>query len=141
MNTWKPGAHIGTFRGHVLAYAAGAAALRFMVDCHLAEHAERLGEAMLERLKGLERDSPVVGDVRGKGLMIGVEFVRNRETKERATTERDQVVQEMFKRGVLILGAGRNALRFAPPMVFTKDQADTAVRILDDALGAVTGRS
>ena len=59
----------------------------------------------------------IIGDVRGKGLMIGVELVRDRTTKERATTERDRVVQEMFKRGVLMLGAGRNAIRFAPPLV------------------------
>jgi 4-aminobutyrate aminotransferase len=69
--------------------------------------------------------------------MIGVELVRDRVTKERAVDERNRVVQEMFKRGVLILGAGRNALRFAPPLVLTKDQADTIVRIFDEALTAV----
>jgi 4-aminobutyrate aminotransferase len=80
----------------------------------------------------------LIGDVRGKGLMIGVELVRDRQTKERATAERDRVIQEMFKRGVLILGAGRNAVRFAPPLVLTKDQADIAARVFDEVLGAVT---
>ncbi len=84
---------------------------------------------------------PIIGDVRGKGLMIGVELVRDRKTKERATTERDRLVQEMFTRGVLILGAGRNAVRFAPPLVLTKEQADSAVTIFDAALTAITGRS
>jgi 4-aminobutyrate aminotransferase len=79
-----------------------------------------------------------VGDVRGRGLMIGVELVRDRQTKERATTERDRVVQEMFARGVLMLGAGRNALRFAPPLVITRDQADTIVKIFDEVLGLVS---
>ena len=79
----------------------------------------------------------LIGDVRGKGLMIGVELVRDRVTKERATAERDRVVQEMFKRGVLMLGAGRNAIRFAPPLVLSRDQADTIVTIFDEALFAV----
>ena len=82
---------------------------------------------------------PIIGDVRGKGLMIGVELVRDRQTKERATTERDRLVQEMFQRGVLILGAGRNAIRFAPPLVLTTAQADTVVTIFDQALTAITG--
>jgi 4-aminobutyrate aminotransferase len=79
----------------------------------------------------------LIGDVRGRGLMIGVELVRDRQTKERASAERDQVVLECFRRGLLVLGAGRNAIRLSPPLVLTKDQADTAVRILDEALAAL----
>jgi 4-aminobutyrate aminotransferase len=78
----------------------------------------------------------LIGDVRGRGLMIGIELVRDRKTKERATTERDRVVRECFKRGLLVLGAGQNAIRLSPPLVLTKDQADTAVGILDEALSA-----
>jgi 4-aminobutyrate aminotransferase len=73
--------------------------------------------------------------------MIGIELVRDRQTKERATTERDRVVRECFKRGLLLLGAGTNAIRISPPLVLTKDQADTALGILDQALGVVTGQS
>ena len=69
--------------------------------------------------------------------MIGVELVKDRQTKERAIAERDRVVQEMFKRGVLLLGAGRNAIRFAPPLVLTTAQADTIVDIFDDVLGTM----
>jgi 4-aminobutyrate aminotransferase len=79
----------------------------------------------------------LIGDVRGRGLMIGVELVRDRQTKERATTERDRVVRECFTRGLLVLGAGQNAIRLSPPLVLSKDQADTAVRILDEALSAI----
>ncbi len=85
----------------------------------LVRNAEVVGEYLLGRLRELKDKHPIIGDVRGKGLMIGVELVRDRVTKERATTERDRLVQEMFKRGVLILGAGRNAIRFAPPLVLT----------------------
>jgi 4-aminobutyrate aminotransferase len=84
---------------------------------------------------------PIIGDVRGKGLMVGVELVRDRQTKERATDERNAVVNEAFSRGMLILGAGRNAVRFSPPLVLSKAQADTAIRIFDESLTAVTART
>jgi 4-aminobutyrate aminotransferase len=76
----------------------------------------------------------LIGDVRGKGLMIGIELVRDRTTKERAVEERNFLVQAMFYRGVLVLGAGRNALRLAPPLVLTKDQADAVLQALDASL-------
>jgi 4-aminobutyrate aminotransferase len=69
--------------------------------------------------------------------MIGIELVRDRLTKERATTERDRLVRECFNRGLLVLGAGRNAIRLSPALVLTRDQADTVVRILDEALSAI----
>ena len=81
---------------------------------------------------------PIVGDVRGRGLMIGIELVRDRQTKERATTERDKLVRECFNRGLLVLGAGRNAIRLSPALVLTKAQADTAIGILDEALGSLS---
>ncbi len=73
--------------------------------------------------------------------MVGVELVRDRVTKERATDERNAVVNQAFSRGMLILGAGRNAVRFSPPLVLSKAQADTAIRIFDESLTAVTARS
>jgi len=79
----------------------------------------------------------LIGDVRGRGLMIGVELVRDRTTKERATDERDKVVDAAFRRGLLLLGAGKNAVRFSPPLVLTREQADVAVRIFDEALAEV----
>ena len=69
--------------------------------------------------------------------MIGIELVRDRQTKERATTERDRVVHECFKRGLLVLGAGQNAIRLSPPLVLTTAQTDTAIDILDEAIGAI----
>jgi 4-aminobutyrate aminotransferase len=77
--------------------------------------------------------------VRGKGLMIGVELVRDRQTKERAVDERNALVQAMFRRGVLVLGAGKNAIRLAPPLVLTKDQADILLETMDAALLEVVG--
>jgi 4-aminobutyrate aminotransferase len=138
--TWPPGAHASTFGGNPVSAAAALATIKILKD-GLVRNAEVVGDYLLGRLRALMDKHAIIGDVRGKGLMVGVELVRDRQTKERATTERDRLVQAMFHRGVLILGAGRNAIRFAPPMVFTRDQADTAVTIFDDALSSVTARS
>ena len=92
----------------------------------------------MDGLRELQHKHPIIGDVRGKGLMIGVELVRDRKTKERAVEERNALVQAMFRRGVLILGAGRNAIRLAPPLVLSKDQADSVLTVLDEALAEVT---
>ena len=85
-------------------------------------------------LRALMDKHPLVGDVRGRGLMVGVELVRDRATKERAAEERDAVVAAAFKRGLLLLGAGKNAIRFSPPLVLTREQASEAVKIFDQAL-------
>ena len=134
--TWPPGAHASTFGGNPVSTAAALATLKLLKGGIIA-NAASVGEHMLNRLRGLMDKHSLIGDVRGKGLMIGVELVRDRATKERAVAERNQVVLEMFKRGILVLGAGRNAIRFAPPLVLTKDQADTVVDLFDEALSAV----
>jgi 4-aminobutyrate aminotransferase len=133
---WPPGAHASTFGGNPVSCAAALATIKLLKDT-LIENARLVGDCLLDGLKALAERHPLVGDVRGKGLMIGVELVRDRETKERATRERDEVVGACFRRGMLVLGAGANALRFAPPLVLSKAQADEAVRILDDALTEV----
>jgi 4-aminobutyrate aminotransferase len=138
--TWPPGAHASTFGGNPVSCASALATIKVLRD-GLVRNAEVVGEYLLGRLRGLMDKHAIIGDVRGKGLMIGVELVRDRQTKERATTERDRVVQEMFNRGVLILGAGRNAIRFAPPLVLTRDQADAIVDAFDAVLAGFTGRA
>ena len=92
---------------------------------------------MMDRLKEVQQKHAIVGDVRGRGLMIGIELVKDRVTKERATAERDKVVEACFARGLLVLGAGKNAIRLSPPLVLTKAQAATAVDIIDQALGTL----
>jgi 4-aminobutyrate aminotransferase len=92
---------------------------------------------VLAGARALREKHALIGDVRGRGLMVGVELVRDRQTKERATTERDRVVRECFARGLLVLGAGPNSIRLSPPLILTKEQADVALGILDQALEAV----
>jgi 4-aminobutyrate aminotransferase len=134
--TWPPGSHASTFGGNPVSCAAAIETIA-LLKAGLVKNAAEVGGHLLDRLKALQERHPLIGDVRGKGLMIGVELVRDRETKERAVRERDAVIQAMFRRGVLALGAGRNAVRFAPPLVLTKDQADTVADIFGEALTEV----
>ena len=101
------------------------------------KNAETVGAHFMAGARALMDKHPLIGDVRGQGLMIGVELVRDRTTKERATTERDALVKECFQRGLLVLGAGRNAIRLSPPLVLTKQQADEALQLLDQAMTAI----
>jgi 4-aminobutyrate aminotransferase len=133
---WTPGAHASTFGGNPVSCAAALATITLLKD-QLIANAASVGEHLIAGLRELQQRHPLIGDVRGKGLMIGIELVRDHQTKERATTERDRVVDKMFARGVLVLGAGRNTIRLSPPLVLTKPQADACVQALDGAIGDV----
>jgi 4-aminobutyrate aminotransferase len=136
--TWPPGAHASTFGGNPLSCAAALTTIRLLEEGLMA-NAARIGAHLMAGLRGLMEKHPLIGDVRGRGLMIGVELVRDRITKERASTERDAVVMAAFRRGLLVLGAGKNAIRFAPPLVLTREQADVAISLFDAALAEVAG--
>jgi 4-aminobutyrate aminotransferase len=134
--SWPPGSHASTFGGNPVACAAALATLKLLRES-LTKNAEVVGAHLIEGARALMEKHPLIGDVRGRGLMVGIELVRDRTTKERATTERDALVKECFRRGLLVLGAGRNAIRLCPPLVLSKEQADIALTILDKALEAV----
>jgi 4-aminobutyrate aminotransferase len=133
---WPPGAHASTFGGNPVSCAAALATIALLRD-RLVDNAADVGAHLMAGLSALSAKHPLIGDVRGRGLMIGVELVKDRQTKERATTERDAVVTAAFNRGLLVLGAGKNAVRFSPPLVLTRAEAETAVRIFDEALTEV----
>jgi len=133
---WPPGAHASTFGGNPVSCAAAMATITLLKDS-LLKNAAEVGAFMMDRLKAVQEKHAIVGDVRGRGLMIGVELVKDRVTKERAVAERDKVVEACFARGLLVLGAGKNAIRISPPLVLTKAQAATAVDIIDQALGSI----
>jgi 4-aminobutyrate aminotransferase len=136
--TWPPGAHASTFGGNPVSCAAALATIKLLKDSLIANAAE-VGAHMKAGLTALMDKHPLIGDIRGRGLMLGVELVRDRTTKERAVQERDAVVNAAFKRGLLVLGAGKNSIRFSPPLVLTREQADTAVRVFGEALSEVEG--
>ena len=135
--SWPPGAHASTFGGNPVSCAAALVTIKLLREQYV-QNAATVGEHLMNGLRELQNKHQIIGDVRGRGLMIGVELVRDRKTKERAVDERNAVVQAMFRRGVLILGAGRNAIRFAPPLVLTKAQADVILRLFDESLAEVT---
>jgi 4-aminobutyrate aminotransferase len=135
--SWPPGAHASTFGGNPVSSAAALATIDLLKSSLIRNSAE-VGAYLMDLLKGLQEKHQIIGDVRGRGLMIGIELVKDRTTKERATKERDQVVDACFNRGMLVLGAGRNAIRLSPPLVLSKEQAKIAVGILDEALNEVS---
>jgi 4-aminobutyrate aminotransferase len=135
--SWPPGTHASTFGGNPVSCAAALATIE-LLRAGLVRNADVVGAHLMAGVRALMDKHTIIGDVRGRGLMIGIELVRDRTTKERATTERDRLVHECFRRGLLVLGAGRNAIRLCPPLVITKEEADIAVRLFDEALGAIS---
>jgi len=133
---WPPGAHASTFGGNPVAVAAALATIE-LLESELIANAASIGDHILHRLRDWPQRYPHVGDVRGLGLMIGFELVRDRETKERAPELRDRIQEMAFERGLLVLGAGRNTIRLCPPLVITRDQADFAVDTLEECLKKV----
>ena len=131
--TWPPGAHASTFGGNPVACAAALVTIRLLEE-GLIENAARTGAYLRDRMRSWPRRFPIVGDVRGLGLMIGIELVRDPKTRERAPELRDRVVQQAFRRGLLILGAGDNTLRLCPPLIITRDQCDFALDTLEACL-------
>jgi 4-aminobutyrate aminotransferase len=133
---WPPGAHASTFGGNPVSIEAALATLELLEE-NLIQNAAAIGEHMLERMRQWPSRFPVVGDVRGLGLMIGFELVRNQETRERAPDLRNKLEEMAFERGLLILGCGQNSIRLCPPLVITRDQADFALDTIEQCLRAL----
>jgi len=130
---WKPGSHGTTFGGNPVCLAAAIATMD-LLESGLMENARKMGQYIFERTADWTKKFKVVGDVRGKGLMIGIEFVRDQRTKERAGDLRNAVVDSAFHKGLLVLGAGENSLRLSPPLLIDEEQADFALRTLEDSI-------
>ena len=138
--TWPPGAHASTFGGNPVCCAASLATIALLEE-GIVENAARMGAHVRSRINDWPARFPSVGEVRGLGLMIGIELVRDRQTRERAPQLRDQVVNLAFERGLLVLGAGENSIRLSPPLVVTRDQCDFAIDTLEECLKAATAVS
>ncbi|MGA3018374.1 MAG: acetyl ornithine aminotransferase family protein [Bryobacteraceae bacterium] len=131
--TWPPGAHASTFGGNPVCCAAALATIALLEE-GLIENAARMGAHIRGRIDDWPARFPTVGQVRGLGLMIGIEMVRDQRTREKAPQLRDRVVDLAFERGLLVLGAGENSIRLCPPLVVTRDQCDFAVDTLEECL-------
>jgi 4-aminobutyrate aminotransferase len=134
ISTWERGSHGSTFGGNPVCCAAALATLD-LVERELMANAVKMGDRLLAGLRKLETKHACIGDVRGLGLMVGVEFVKDRRTREPASELLESLVLNAFQRGLLLLGAGKSALRLAPPLVVDQQDVDTALGILDGLLG------
>jgi len=133
---WEPGAHASTFGGNPVSCVAALETIA-LVEEGLMQNATDVGTFLIGRLRELQVRHPIIGDVRGLGLMIGIDLVKDRDTREGAGAERDAVLQRCFAEGLVLLGCGESSIRFCPALVVTREEAETAVRILDSALGEI----
>jgi 4-aminobutyrate aminotransferase len=137
---WEGGSHANTFGGNPVACAAALQVLDIIREERLMENATRQGAYLMKRLKEMQQKYPIIGDVRGKGLMVGVEFVKDRETKEPAPKELEETMNKCFKRGLAIITAGKSTMRFAPPLVITSDIIDEGLEIFEGAVKEVSSK-
>ncbi|HZP01407.1 MAG TPA: acetyl ornithine aminotransferase family protein [Terriglobia bacterium] len=127
---WGPGAHASTFGGNPVACAAALETIRLLEEKYIA-NAARMGDYILGRLADWKAKHPIVGDVRGKGLMIGIELVKSQDTREPHPEAKMRIIRRAFERGVLVLGCGESTVRLMPPLIVGREQADFALDVLD----------
>ncbi len=143
-DSWEPGAHTGTFRGNQLAMAAGTATIRHVLENRLAEHAARMGERLMDGLRRTQEESRCIGDVRGRGLMVGAEIVDAQEEPDHLGSHpadsflAERIQAECLKRGLILETGGRHGcvMRFLPPLIVTEEQVDAICGIFHGAVEA-----
>jgi len=133
---WVPGSHASTYGGNPVAIAAALATLD-VLEREGLKNAEVVGDHIMERIANWPERLELVGDVRGRGLMIGVEIVTDKKARTPGGAERDLIVERAFERGVLLLGCGPNTIRLAPPLIVSKEQADIALDVLEECIKLV----
>jgi 4-aminobutyrate aminotransferase len=133
---WVPGSHASTFGGNPVSLAAALATVEIL-EREAIGNAGKVGAKILDRLNGWKNTHPLVGDVRGRGLMIGIELVENKETREPAAELRNRVEEVAFEKGLIILGCGETSIRLCPPLIVSEEEATVALDILEEALTQV----
>ncbi len=134
--SWPSGAHASTFGGNPVSCAASLATIEILKG-GLVTNAAKVGEFMLKRLKEMQEKNEIIGDVRGKGLMVVTELVKNRKTKEHAKKEVEKILYDAWRGGVLLLPCGKSGIRFVPPLVVTEEQAAFALDVFEKCLKKV----
>jgi 4-aminobutyrate aminotransferase len=134
---WTPGSHASTFGGNPVSCAAALAVIDIIKSEKLLENAQREGAYIKKRLEEMMETHPTIGDVRGKGLMVGVELVKDKDTKEYAKQETEDVMMECFRQGLAIVNCGVNVIRWMPPLTITRDLVDPSLEIFEKSLSKV----
>jgi 4-aminobutyrate aminotransferase len=138
---WEGGTHASTFGGNPVSCAASLAVLDVLEKEHLMENAVKQGNHIMKRLNEFKETSEILGDVRGKGLMIGAEIVEDKKTKAFAPKKAEEIMMRGWKRGVVVITCGKSTIRIAPPLVITRELADSAIDILLDTIKEVEKES
>jgi 4-aminobutyrate aminotransferase len=128
--SWEPGAHSTTFGGNPIACVASLATIE-LIENGLMQNAARMGRHIMKHLEGMMKRYSIIGDIRGKGLMIGIEFVKNRKTREAAPEMTEQIAYECFRNGLMLLTCGKSVIRFIPPLVISQNTVDQALEIFE----------
>jgi 4-aminobutyrate aminotransferase len=136
---WVPGSHASTFGGNPVCIAAALATMD-VLEREAIKNAEVVGRHIRERIADWPQRLDLVGDVRGRGLMIGIEIVTDKQSKTQGGAERDGIVELAFEHGLLLLGCGPSTIRIAPPLIVTKEQADIAMDILEECINVTAGK-
>lgn len=134
---WERDSHASTFGGNILGCAAALAGLEVIEKDNLVEKAREKGKLLEKRLREMKEGHPLIGDVRGKGLLWGVELIKDPKTKERAPEEMEEVIQETLNSGVIVFSGGQSTIRLAPPLIIEKDELENGLDILDEAISEV----
>lgn len=136
---WERGSHASTFGGNPVSVAAALVTLGLIERNYMA-NAVRMGAYMIRHTADWRKRHRIVGDIRGRGLMIGIEIVHDQDSQEAAPDLRDRIIQMAFQKGLLVLGAGGNSIRLSPPLIIEEEQAGFAISTLDACISAVEGR-
>ena len=131
--SWSPGSHASTFGGNPVSCQAALATVE-LLENGLVNNAAEMGEYLIDQLRKLQEEHELIGDVRGKGLMVAIELVIDREKKTKAVVERNEVIERAFQKGLLLLGCGENSVRLIPPLVVCREELDKGLSILDEVL-------
>jgi 4-aminobutyrate aminotransferase len=137
MDSWVPGQHASTFGANPVAVEAALATLEVINSERLVENAMKMGGVAMKRLAEMKEGYEIVGDVRGKGLFIGVEIVKSKKTKERGVRESQAVARACFKDGLVLISAGRNTLRVIPPLNIARDELEEGLDVMEGAIAKV----
>ena len=134
---WTPGSHASTFGGNPVSCAAALAVLDIIKTEKLLDNAREQGGYIKKRLEEMKETHPMIGDVRGKGLMVGVEIVKDKDSKEVAPKATGEIMMECFRNGLAIVNCGVNVIRWMPPLVITRDLVEPSLEIFEKALSKV----
>ena len=134
---WTPGSHASTFGGNPVSTSAAIEVIKIIKEEKLLENAEKVGGYLIKRLREMQDSHPMMGDVRGRGLMVGVELVKDRDSKDPAKEETEEVMMRCFEKGAALVNCGVSVIRWMPPLLITEELIDSALEIFDGVLGEV----